>query len=35
MLTTPPVGRKDIKTVIYNFDDNFIFNAASIEFERN
>ncbi len=34
MLTTPPVGRQDIQTIVSSFDDDVIFTAAKREFER-
>ena len=34
MLTTPPVGRQDIQTIVSSFDEDVIFDAAKREFER-
>ncbi len=34
MLTTPPVGRQDIQTIVSAFDEDIIFTAAKREFER-
>jgi len=34
MLTTPPVGRQDIQTIVSSFDEDIIFDAAKREFER-
>ncbi|MDD2871490.1 MAG: CarD family transcriptional regulator [Candidatus Gracilibacteria bacterium] len=34
MLTTPPVGRQSIQTVVVPFDDQIIFDAGKREFDR-
>ncbi len=34
MLTTPPMGRQDIQTIVSSFDEQVIFDAAKREFER-
>ncbi|MDD3793320.1 MAG: CarD family transcriptional regulator [Candidatus Gracilibacteria bacterium] len=34
MLTTPPVGKQSIQTIVSSFDDDVIFNAAKREFDR-
>jgi len=34
MLTTPPVGRQPIQTVVLSFDDKVIFDAGKREFDR-
>lgn len=34
MLTTPPLGRQDIQTIVSAFDDRLIFEAWKREFER-
>jgi transcription-repair coupling factor (superfamily II helicase) len=35
MLTTPPIGRQDIQTIVSSFDEDVIFTAAKREFERS
>jgi len=34
MLTTPPIGRQPIQTVVMSFDDKVIFDAGKREFDR-
>ncbi|MDD2908054.1 MAG: CarD family transcriptional regulator [Candidatus Gracilibacteria bacterium] len=34
MLTTPPVGKQSIQTIVSSFDDDVIFEACKREFER-
>ena len=34
MLTTPPIGRQPIQTVVIAFDDQVIFDAGKREFDR-